>query len=154
MQIILNYKSYFEAFRLGVVNNGFKPVAEVLFYPLFRSHILLDAKSVPYEVNSQNASRWGNGQDPIQKEIQDAAGTDEMLNQLIDYFTKTVVPQELSPALIDEMLDAMQELVRDCENLRDNKKKQLLKYYENGQMGEFLARVFQRALLANNKVTA
>lgn len=79
MQVILNYKSYFEAFRLGVVNNGFKPVAEVLFYPLFRSHILLDAKSVPYEVNSQNASRWGNGQDPIQKEIQDAAGTDEML---------------------------------------------------------------------------
>ena len=77
MQVILNYKSYFEAFRLGVVNNGFKPVAEVLFYPLFRSHILLDAKSVPYEVNSQNASRWGNGQDPIQKEIQDAAGTDE-----------------------------------------------------------------------------
>ena len=77
MQVILNYKSYFEAFRLGVVNNGFKPVAEVLFYPLFRSHILLDAKSVPYEVNSQNSSRWGNGQDPIQKEIQDAAGTDE-----------------------------------------------------------------------------
>lgn len=72
MQVILNYKSYFEAFRLGVVNNGFKPVAEVLFHPLFRSHTLLDAKLVPYEVNSQNASRWGNGQDPIQKEIQDA----------------------------------------------------------------------------------
>ena len=34
------------------------------------------------------------------------------------------------------------------------RKKQLLKYYENGQIGEFLARVFQRALLANNKVTA
>lgn len=31
VQIILNYKSYFEAFRLGVVNNRFKPVAEVLF---------------------------------------------------------------------------------------------------------------------------
>lgn len=59
MQVILNYKSYFEAFRRGIVNNGFKPVAEVLFYLLFRSHTLLDAKSVPYEVNSQNASRWG-----------------------------------------------------------------------------------------------
>lgn len=55
-------------------------------------------------------------------------GTDETLNQLIDYFTKTVVPQELSPALKDEMLD-VQELIRDCENLGDNKKKQLLKYY-------------------------
>lgn len=61
MQVILNYKSYFEAFRMGVVNNGFKLVAEVFFYPLFRSHTLLDAKSVLYEVNSQNTSRWVDG---------------------------------------------------------------------------------------------
>ena len=71
MQVILNYKSYYEAFRLGVVNNGFKPVADVLFYPLFKSHTLMDAKGKPYEVTEQNASRWGNGQDLIQKEIQE-----------------------------------------------------------------------------------
>lgn len=51
---------------------------------------------VSYEVDPQNASRWGNGYDPIPKEIQDIAGTDEMLNQLIDYFTKTVATNELS----------------------------------------------------------
>lgn len=69
-------------------------MAEVLFIPLFRSNTLLDTKSVPYEANSQNTSRWGNGQDSIQKEIQDASGTDETLSQLIN-FTKTVVPEEL-----------------------------------------------------------
>lgn len=152
MQVILNYKSYYEAFRLGVVNNGFKPVADVLFYPLFKSHTLMDAKGEPYEVTAQNASRWGNGQDPIQKEIQDAAGTNETLDELVHYFDNTVVPHELSPALRDEMLDAMVELVENCD-LRDSKKKLFLKYYEKGQIGEFLARVYQRALLGNNKVT-
>lgn len=112
----------------------------------------MDAKGEPYEVTAQNASRWGNGQDPIQKEIQDAAGTNEILEELIRYFDNTVVPHELSPALQDEMLDAMVELVENCD-LRDNKKKQFLKYYKKGQSGEFLARVYQRALLGNNKVT-
>jgi hypothetical protein len=151
VKIILNYKTYYEAFRLGVVNNGFKPVADVLFYPLFKSHTLMDAKGEPYEVTAQNASRWGNGQDLIQKEIQDVAGTNESLVELIRYFNDIVVPRELSPALQDEMLEAMAELVDNCD-LRDSKKKQLLKYYENGQIGEFLARVYHRALLGNNKV--
>lgn len=56
MRVILSYKSYFEAFRMGAVNNGFKPVAEVIFYPLFRLHTLLDAKSVPHEVNYRHVS--------------------------------------------------------------------------------------------------
>lgn len=47
VQIILNYKSYYDVFKLGVVNNGFKPVAEVLFYPLFHPHTLCDANGTP-----------------------------------------------------------------------------------------------------------
>lgn len=151
MQVILNYKSYYEAFKLGVVNNGFKPVAEVLFYPLFHDHTLCDENGTPYEVDAQNASHWGNGQEHIQKEIQDAAGTKESLDAMIKYFNEKVVPIELSDALKDEMLDAMVELVENCD-LRDNKRKQLLGYYNKGEIGEFLARVFQRALLGNNKV--
>ncbi len=151
MQVILNYKSYYDAFKLGVVNSGFKPVAEVLFYPLFHPHTLCDANGVPFEVDSTNASHWGNGQDLIQKEIQDAAGTAEALADYIKYFNEKVVPIELSEALKDEMLDAMVELVNNCD-LRDSKKKKFLKLYNDGKIGEFLACVFQRALLGNNKV--
>ncbi len=151
MQVILNYKSYYEAFKLGVVNSGFKPVAEVLFYPLFHPHTITDENGEPYEVDSQNSSRWGNGQIPIQKEIQTVAGENETLAVMIEYFNTKVVPLELSDGLKDEMLDAMVELVQNCD-LRDSKKKQLLKYYEKNEIGEFLARVFQRALLGNNKV--
>jgi hypothetical protein len=151
VQVILNYKSYYEAFKMGVVNNGFKPVAEILFYPLFHSHTLCDANGTPYGVTATNASHWSNGQDPIPKEIQDEAGTKEMLEEMIRYFGEKVIPYELSDALKDEMLDAMEELVQNCD-LRDSKKKQILDYYKNGEIAEFLARLFQRALLGNNKV--
>ena len=153
MKVILNYKSFYDAFKLGMVDDGFTPVAKVLFYPLFSAHTILDENGEPYEVDAQNASRWGNGQIPIQKEIQDAAGTNEALTKMITYFKDKVVPIELSEALMDEMLEAMVGLVNDCD-LSDSKKKQFLKYYEKGEVGEFLARVFQRALLGKNKVTS
>ena len=108
MQVILNYKSYYDAFKLGMVNNGFKPVAEVLFYPLFHSHTLCDGNGTPYEVDAGNASHWGNGQDLIPKEIQDAVGTKDQGGRTIMYFIKntkllsgidTLSVLELNPGL-------------------------------------------------------
>lgn len=107
MQVILNYKSYYDAFKLGVVNNGFKPVAEVLFYPLFHPHTLCDGNGTPYEVDAGNASHWGNGQDLIPKEIQDAASTKESPAAYIKYFDEKVITIELSDALKDEMYLSM-----------------------------------------------
>ena len=74
-----------------------------------------------------------------------------MLEKMITYFNDKIVPMEISDALKDEMLDAMVELVNNCD-LKLTAKKRLMKYYEEGAIGEFLARVFQRALLGNNKV--
>lgn len=151
VQIILNYKSYYEAFKIGIIDNGFTSVARVLFYPIFKDHTVCDENGTPYEADNTYSSRWGNGQIPIQIEIQQAASDNAMLREMIDYFENKVVPYEISDALKDEMYDAMVELVQQCD-LRECKKTQLLKYYHDGKLGEFLARVFQRALLGNNKV--
>lgn len=153
LQVILNYKSYYEAFKTGVINNGFTSVAKVLFYPVFKDHTICDENGTPYAVDNQNASKWGNGQIPMQIEIQQAVGNNEMLQRMIDYFNDKVMPYEISEALKDEMLDAMVELVDNCD-LKSAAKKRLKKYYEDGKNGEFLARVFQRALLGNNKVAS
>ena len=51
MPRILNYKSYYEAFKLGVVDDGFTPVARLLFFPLFDplgEIVLCDENDVPY----------------------------------------------------------------------------------------------------------
>lgn len=151
LQIILNYKSYYEAFKIGVINNGFTNVAKILFSPIFKDQTICDENNVPYAVDNQNASKWGNGSVPIQTEIQQAVGDNDMLEKMITYFDDKVVPMEISDALKDEMLDAMVELVNNCD-LKPTAKKRLMKYYEDGAIGEFLARVFQRALLGDNKV--
>lgn len=153
MQVILNYKSYYEAFKTGIIDSGFTTVAKMLFYPVFKESTICDEKGVPYEVTNQNASKWGNGYIPIQAEIQQAVGENEMLQKMIAHFNKTIVPYEVSDALKDEMLDAMLELVDNCD-LKPIAKKRLKEYYESGAIGEFLARVFQRALLGNNKVAS
>ena len=152
LKIILNYKSYYEAFKLGVTDNGFTDVARLLFYPIFEEKTILDENLNPYDVDNVNASAWGNGYKTIPKEIQAAVGKNEMLTKIIAYFNSSVVPL-LSDAITDEMYDAMKELIENCD-LRDSKKQQLMKYYDDGKYGEFLGRVFQRALLGNNKVSS
>lgn len=52
MKIILNYKSYYEAFKLGVTDNGFTDVARLLFYPIFEDKTILDENLNPYDVDN------------------------------------------------------------------------------------------------------
>lgn len=151
LQIILNYKSFYEAFKIGVINNGYTNIAKILFFPIFKDKTIVDENNIPYEVDNQNASKWAHGFIPIQVEIQQAIGDNDMLEKMISYFNDKVVPLEISDALKDEMLDEMVELVNNCD-LKQASKNRLMKYYENGAIGEFLARVFQRALLGDNKV--
>ena len=154
MEIILNYKSYYEAFMLGVLDSGYTAVSKLLFTPLFAPHTIVNDEGVPFEADdSTYAARWAHGYIPIHKNIKKAADKKETLEMYVDYFTNTIVPNELSETTMDEMLEAMVDLVNNC-NLPPNKKKQFLKYYNNGEIGEFLARIFQRALLGENHVAS
>ncbi len=157
MPRILNYKSYYEAFRLGVVNDGFTPVARLLFYPLFDplgEIVLCDENNNPYAIDNRNASAWGNGTEPIPQIIQTEIGKNETLNILIKYFTSKDFKATISDAKEDEMYEAMVVLVNQCDNISDSKKKALLKHYTGLGSYEFLARVFQRAVLGDNKVAS
>lgn len=153
---ILNYKSYYEAFKLGVVDGGFTPVARLLFFPLFDPNgeiVLCDENDVPYDANNKNSSAWGNGTEPIPQRIQTEIGKSETLAILIKYFSSKEFKAAISDAKEDEMYEAMVALVEECD-ISDSKKKSLLKYYTGLGSYEFLARVFQRAVLGNNKVTS
>jgi len=157
MPKILNYKSYYEAFKLGVVDDGFTPVARLLFFPLFDPNgdiVLCDENDVPYEVNNKNGSAWGNGTEPIPQRIQTEIGKNETLEILIKHFASNNFKVAISDAKEDEMYEAMVMLVNECDNISDSKRKALLKYYTGLGSYEFLARVFQRAVLGNNKVVS
>ena len=90
MQIILNYKSFYEAFKIGVIDSGFMAVARVLFHPIFKDHTVCDENGTPYEADNTYSSRWSNGQIPIQIEIQKAADDNAMLQKMINYFDSTL----------------------------------------------------------------
>ena len=157
MPRILNYKSYYEAFKLGVVDDGFTPVARLLFFPLFDplgEIVLCDENDVPYEANNKNSSAWGNGTESIPQKIQTEIGKNETLVLLINHFNSNGFKDAISDAKEDEMYEAMLALVKECDNISDSKKKALLKYYSGLGSYEFLARVFQRAVLGDNKVAS
>ncbi len=149
---LLNYKSYYEVLRIGVVNKGFTAVAELLFRPLFEPCTLVDEKGTPFAADSTYASRIGNGYIAIHKTIQDAVSKKEMLQKYIKHFEDEVLPL-LIDATKEEMLYEMVRLIKECE-ISDYGKKQILKYYEKTQLAEFLARAFQRALLGDNHVAS
>lgn len=156
MAQILNYKSFYEAFKLGVVDNGFTPVARLLFFPLFDpngSIVLCDENGDPYEANNRNSSAWGNGTVPIPQIIQREISKNETLAILIKYFSSKKFKEAISDAMTDEMFEAVVTLVKESD-LSDSKKKALLKYYHGLDSYEFLARVFQRAVLGDNKVAS
>ena len=157
MPRILNYKSYYEAFKLGVVDDGFTPVARLLFFPLFDplgEIVLCDENDIPYEANNKNSSAWGNGTESIPQKIQTEIGKNETLVLLINHFNSNGFKDAISDAKEDEMYEAMLALVKECDNISDSKKKALLKYYSGLGSYEFLARVFQRAVLGDNKVAS
>jgi len=156
MPRILNYKSFYEAFKLGVVDDGFTPVARMLFEPLFdpdRDPPLCDENGELYKVTNRNASEWGNGTEPIPIAIQTDVGKKEALELIINHFSKKEFMDKIIFAKEDEMYEAMILLIQECE-ISETKKAALQKPYKERKYPEFLARVFQRALLGNNKVVS
>lgn len=152
MPRMLNYKSYYEVFKLGVVDGGFTPVARMLFFPLFDLKgdiIVCDENDIPFEVTNKNASAWGHGVEPIPLNIQRAIGKNEALDALIKHFGSEGFRAEISDAKEDEMYEAMVSLVEECENVPDSKKMVLLKYYMNQICG--VLRLFPRQIFIGGK---
>ena len=147
---LLNYKDYYEVFRIGVVNKGFTAIAELLFQPMFKDHTLLDETGEPFEVDPTFASKIGNGYIAIHKTIQDEISKKETLEKYIAYFQSDVILLIID-ATRDEMLYEMAQLVKNSE-ISDFGKKQILKHFDKKEYAEFLAKAFQRALLGENHV--
>ena len=88
MRVILNYKSLYEAVKVGVTNDGYTPVTRMLFFPVFdpKGDIQpCDENGVPYAVDTKNANAWCKGEDNIPVNIKTAVGKKSTLESLIKY---------------------------------------------------------------------
>ncbi|MBQ9327924.1 MAG: hypothetical protein IJ225_05255 [Solobacterium sp.] len=157
MRVILNYKSLYEAVKVGVTNDGYTPVTRLLFFPVFdpKGDILpCDDNGIPYAVDTKNANAWCKGEDNIPVNIKTAVGKKSTLEALIKYYKSKDFTDQLYEATEDEMYEAVVDIVKNCEDVSDTAKKALLKVYRSGEKLEFLARVFQRAVRGENKVVS
>ena len=157
MRVILNYKSLYEAVKVGVTNDGYTPVTRMLFFPVFdpKGDIQpCDENGVPYEVDTKNANAWCKGEDNIPISIKIAVGKKSTLEALINYYKSKQFTDQLYEATEDEMYEAVVSLVTNCEDVSETAQKALLKVYNSGEKLEFLARVFQRAVRGENKVVS
>lgn len=156
MQIILNYKAFYEAAKVGIALQGYTPVTRLLFFPVFDINwgiMPCDENDVPYEVDTKNANAWCKGEDPIPVAIQKCVGKNDTLDTLIKYYKSSEFTDQLLEATDEEMYEAVIDLVNQCD-IGDTAKKRLMKVYNSGKRLEFLARVFQRAVLGDNKVVS
>ncbi len=155
MQVILNYKSFYEAFKIGVIDDGYTSVARLLFFPLFDpDHMALcDETGELYEVDNRNANDWSKGLKQIPRLIREAAGKKDTLQVLIEHFNSDSFKNALIEIREDDMDESIIKLVNKCE-LSARKKDILLKYYKPASRYEFYARVFQLALIGDNKVSS
>lgn len=154
MQVILNYKSFYEAVKVGVTDDRYTPTTRLFFFPIFDPLGDIqpcDENGTPYDVDTKYANAWCKGEDPIPLPIRDAVGKTETLEVIIKYFHTKDFTGQLCEAKEDEMYEALIKLVNNCD-LSDTAKKRLLKVFELGDSLEFLARVFQRSVLGDNKV--
>ena len=154
--MILNYKSFYEAVKIGVVNDGYTPVTRMLFFPVFDVNWGIqpcDADGVPYEVNNQNANSWCKGEEPIPAPVKTAVGKKTTLEALIKYYKSKDFTDQLYEATEDEMYEAVIYLVKNCD-IPDSAKDKLLKVYNSGDHLAYLAHVFQRAIRGENKVVS
>ena len=101
MRVILNYKSLYEAVKVGVTNDGYTPVTRMLFFPVFdpKGDIQpCDENGVPYEVDTKNANAWCKGEDNIPISIKTAVGKKSTLEALINYYKSKQFTDQLYEA--------------------------------------------------------
>ena len=130
MRVILNYKSLYEAVKVGVTNDGYTPVTRMLFFPIFdpKGDIQpCDENGVPYAVDTKNANAWCKGEDNIPVNIKKAVGKKSTLESLIKYYKSKAFTDNLYEATEDEMYEAVVALVKDCEDVASRSQKYLSK---------------------------
>ena len=154
MRVILNYKSLYEAAKVGFSDDRYTPVTRTLFFPVFDPMGDIqpcDENGVPYAVDTKNANAWCKGEDNIPINIRKAVGKKETLEAMIEYYKSKQFADELYGATQDEMFEAIVDLVQTCE-ISAAAKKSLMKHYDAGEKMEFFARVLQRCVRGENKV--
>jgi len=147
---IFNYASYIRAFENGVSNPNMTYIARALFEPIFNAENVYNRSGYPYVMTSTMAKAWYDQTADIPKNIKKAAGRQDIIDSIGDYFAADILGEVTNQNKESQMYLAMSALVEDS-NLAPDQKGLLMQLYQDGDRPEFLGRAFLFAIVANNR---
>lgn len=147
---VFNYSNYAKIISLGMTRINMTRIAQELFQPIVSRDDVLNQNGEPYCIDSRLAGFWYKKQKEIPKRIKDATSIPEVAASIGNYFEKNILGKLINDLEEKKVTDKMAELVQ-FSDLSKDKQEELLEYYKNDDVSEFLGRSFLYALLGDNK---
>lgn len=145
---VFNYASYARAFELGVSKPNMTKIARALFEPIVSAEGVVNRAKNPYVIDSGYAKAWYDQAHDIPVNIKKAAGRQDIVNGIGDYFASEILDVVTNQIQEAAMYVAMTALVRDSDLLQEQKD-ELFECYEKDR-AEFLGRAFLYAVVGDN----
>lgn len=144
-----NYANYAKTIEIGISNPNMTMIATTLFAPIISRPDILNQKGNPYHIDSKQAKAWYDQTKDIPGPLKKAAGRQDVINEVIDYFSENILDVLINSLKEPEMYSAMIALIKDSD-LHNEIQAGLLDIYEEGEMAEFLAKTFLQAIVGDN----
>ena len=145
---VFNFGAYAKAFEKGVSNPNMTKIVKALFEPIISVDGVVNRLNKPYVIDSKCAGQWYKQEKDIPVNIKKAAGRQDIVKGIGDYFAAHILDVETNQMQEATMLEAMIELVRDSDLLQEQKD-ELFGYCKEDH-AEFLGRAFLYAVVGDN----
>lgn len=147
---VFNYSNYAKIISLGMTRINMTRIAKELFQPIVSRDDVLNQNEESYLIDSRLAGFWYKKQKEIPKRIKDATSIPDIVGSIGDYFEENILGTLINDLEEKKVVDEMAKLIQ-FSDLSIDKQEELLEYYKNDDVSEFLGRSFLYALLGENK---
>lgn len=147
---VYNYASFARVFEKGAITHSMTSVAKVLFEPVITLGNVLNKYHEPYSIDNRSAASWYKQEADIPRNLKAAADSTDVQYGIGEYFTDKVLVGYLSGVKTEDMLNDLITLIKDSD-LPEEQRKDLERYYTEGEPGNFLGKAFLYAILQDNR---
>lgn len=92
-----NYANYAKTIEIGISNPNMTKIATTLFEPIINRSDVLNQKGNPYHIDSKQAKSWYDKVKDIPGPLKRAAGNQDVIGCVIDYFSESVIDTLINP---------------------------------------------------------
>ncbi len=160
---VLNYSSYAHAIEKGMNRPKMIVIARALFEfmcdhedvvkrRITKSDIEKGNTNTRFIIRNTEAGEWYHGRHDVAEALRTGAGNTDIISEAPQYFEELIENGTFNPQKLEQMINAVKELVSNAQNLDEDLKTQWLEECEIRDDGAFLAHVFLYAITQDNVV--